>query len=175
MSPELADVGSAGGDDYAGLMQEAVVEVLAATRVDDVATIRVRLKSVDLPSDPLAPAGLYSGEHGDIEVAQLHKFISREADGTLEFEAYSKTAPLPEEGAQLVLRAWWLPSAWDAVADRSRVWKLQTFTEGDHDHCLLTWETIYPGDDAYRSDAGEWMSVEAYERFVRDDILRVHS
>ena len=154
-------------------MQQAVVEVLAAARLDDVTTIRVRLDEGDLPIHPIAPAGLYSGERADREVAQLHKLISRNTDGTLDFETYSADTPLPEEGSRFVLRAWWLPAAWDAVTDRGLVWQRQKFTESDHDHCLLTWETIYAGDDAYRSDVGDWISTAAFERFVRDDLFRL--
>lgn len=40
--------------------------------------------------------------------------------------------------------------------------------------CLLTWADIYRGDVAYESDAG-WISVDAYERLIRDDLLRIRS
>ena len=40
-------------------------------------------------------------------------------------------------------------------------------------HCAVTWETIRRGDRAYRSGAGEWMSIDAFERYVRNDSLRL--
>ncbi len=117
---------------YASPVQAAVVEVIAVCRLDDVATIRVRVERGDLPSNPIAPAGLYARDDPNDERAQLHKLVTR-----------------------------------------GEVWHRQRFDEGDHDHCLLTWETIRSGDEAYRSDRGEWISSAAYERFVRDDVLRI--
>ena len=42
-----------------------------------------------------------------------------------------------------------------------------------NEHCLLTWETIAPGDTAYCSSRGNWVTAPAYERYIRDDVLRV--
>lgn len=42
----------------------------------------------------------------------------------------------------------------------------------DHDHCLLTWETIRHGDMAFVSNAG-WITEDAYRRYIQDDELRL--
>jgi len=62
------------------------------------------------------------------------------------------------------------------VAQDSRIeWRLERYGGQDHEHCehcVLTWETIDPGDTAYVSGGG-WISVPAYERLIRDDELRL--
>jgi hypothetical protein len=153
---------------------EPVVEVMDSSRASDVTTTFVRLVEGAPPSDPIAPAALYSATERNIEVQQLHRLVSQREDETLHFESYDLESPVLERGSRFVLRSWWLPTAWDAVTDPQRVWNRERF-DGDDEFCLLTWEEIRPGDEAFRSNLGEWISEEGYNRFIRDDVLRLRA
>jgi hypothetical protein len=152
---------------------EPVVEVVESSRDGDVTTTALRLVEGALPADPVAPAALYSSpEHN--EVQQLHRFSAEEEDGTLRFETYDLESPVLEAGSRFILRSWWLPTAWEAVTDPHRVWNRERF-DGNDEFCLLTWNDIRPGEAAFRSNLGEWISEEGYNRFIRDDVLRIRS
>jgi len=43
----------------------------------------------------------------------------------------------------------------------------------DHDHCCLTWVTIWEGEDAYTMDGYRFISVDAYERLIVGDPYRL--
>jgi hypothetical protein len=104
---------------------------------------------------------------------QLHKLVNRELGEVLVFESYGIVSTPPESGDQVILRPWWTPDAWNAATDPQRNWQRRIYDESDHDHCLLTWQTISVGEEAYRSELGEWVSADAYERFIRNDVLRL--
>ena len=151
--------------------ERAVVEVVEAVRAGDTTTTRVRLVRGETPLDPVAPAALYDDD-AVTEVLALHRLLGRGTDG-LVFESYEVTASLPSAGSRFILRSWWTPSALDAVTAPDGTWREAQFEGDDHTHCIVTWATIWGGERAYRSEAGEWMSVRAFERFVRDDLLRL--
>jgi hypothetical protein len=148
---------------------EPTADLVDVSQVGDVTTTRLRVWG-EL-GEPLAPAGLYAGPQADGEVWQLHKLVEREPDGFLLFETYC-LGPPPRPGEVFVFRSWWHPDQLAVAADLGLAWRGERYAEGDHGHCLLTWATIWPGDDAYRSTAG-WLSTAAYERFIRDDLLRL--
>jgi hypothetical protein len=53
-------------------------------------------------------------------------------------------------------------------------WHRRTYNKpGDHTHCLPTWKTIDRGTTAYQVDDAGWITVDAYEKYIRDDILRL--
>ena len=149
--------------------EEAVVEVVETVRAGDTTTTRVRLVMGEPPSDPVAPAALYADD-ATTEVLALHRLVSRGPDG-LVFESYELSSALPSAGARLILRSWWSPLSLEAVTAPDGTWQEAQFEGDDHAHCIVSWEEIRRGDRAYRSEAGEWMSVSAFERFVRDDVL----
>lgn len=153
--------------------KEPTAEILGAARSGDVTTTRLRVVKGTSPVDPIAPAGLYSGARGEHEILPLHKLVAREPEGTLVFESYGIDAALPAEGSRLTLRSWWDRRALDAVTNVGLAWQLKAYDESDHDHSLLTWTTILAGEEAYRSTNGDWVSRDAYERYIRDDLLRL--
>jgi hypothetical protein len=148
---------------------EPTAQLLDAARSGDVTTTRLLVSGA--VAEPLAPAGLYTGPEAADEVWQLHRLIERGADGSLVFESYDRDRP-PQPGAHFVFRSWWTVDQLAVAADTALEWRRERYAEEDHEHCLLTWAMIAPGDEAYRSTAG-WLSTVAYERFVRDDILRL--
>ncbi|HMJ00746.1 MAG TPA: hypothetical protein VK488_12990 [Gaiellaceae bacterium] len=148
---------------------ESTAQLVDVARSGDVTT--TRLLASEAVSEPLAPAGLYAGPDAPDEVWQLHKLVEREADGSLVFETYG-SGPPPQAGERFVFRPWWTPGQLAIAADRTLDWRREQYAKGDHEHCLLTWETILPGATAYHSTAG-WLATAAYERFIRDDLLRL--
>lgn len=64
----------------------------------------------------------------------------------------------------------------DTVRDVTAECELQNYPDNDnHDHCLLTWETIAAYTDhkeGYRSSDG-WITVAAYREFIEKDALRL--
>ena len=154
--------------------EEPVVEVLGAERSGDTTTIRVRFVSGKVPADPLAPASLVSQPgHPPLEIP-LHQLVDRGDGEVLHFESYGVAAPLPSLRERWLFRSWWMPQDLDLVMDTALAWQQETYRRtGDHEHCPLTWETIGPGDVGYHSSRGNWISVRAYEQYIRNDILRV--
>ena len=130
-----------------------------------------------LHSEPFAPAALWTIKKPAIEVFQLHKAIGKR-DLRLTFETYDTTVPPPISGVNYTYQCWWTDSQVAAVLDTTAVWILEPFPDdGDHDHCLLTWEHIAAYADcneAYHSHLG-WIAPEAFESYVQRDILRFRS
>jgi hypothetical protein len=126
-------------------------------------------------SEPLAPAGLYSTSNISEERFQLHKFIQKEKN-QYHFETYQSAMSLPSPGGIYWFRAWWDRETVKAALDITIVWNREYYPDnGDHDHCLFTWERIAAHSEnriGYHSRYG-WITVEAYNKIIRDDIYRL--
>ena len=120
---------------------------------------------------PLAPAGLYDVRTEREEAAQLHKITSSDSD-VHTFHTYRpQRISASIVGGQFVYRSWWTPQQFQLVTDTSLRWeRAQYAADEEHVHCALTWEAITAPMEAYHSD-DTWITVEAYEQFIRDDIL----
>ena len=124
---------------------------------------------------PLAPAGLYDQATQSNEHFQLHKLV-HEAVGSYTFRTF-KAKPLAGDlgGLAFVFRPWWTHQGWTNVADTTRTWQHATYPDdGSHAHCELTYVGIgaqLEQKDGYFS-GGDWITCEAYERFVRNDEYR---
>lgn len=121
---------------------------------------------------PLAPAGLYDLPTQGVEYFQLHKLEST-AERAHTFRTFKCVPPTgPDQGLKVVFRPWWTTRAWNIVTDRHRVWQFaQYLNDGSHAHCELTYAPIGANEaqkDGYFS-GNDWITTEAYERFVRDD------
>lgn len=155
--------------------QPTQVNVVRIDRVGDVTTTELRLAEGSWPGAPLAPATLWEGEQGvRSRVMDLHHLVSADDESAV-FESYEA----PEVGLARTgpysLISWFRPDQFAAVQDTSLEWAEKPYDGKDDDEtCLLTWKTIMPGDLAYVSDAG-WISVEAYDEFIRDDRLRLRA
>ena len=152
---------------------EPEVEVFEATQ--HAGTTRLLIYFDQMPSEPVAPAGLYAEPGSAHPAFELHKLVGRDRL-LLSFETYDCPLRVPAPGKVFHYRAWWLPEAMAAARDTVVSWKLTTYPDnGDHDHCLFTWATIAAHTEhrrAYHSKHG-WITVEAYEKFIRDDVYRV--
>lgn len=151
--------------------EQTAAEVLEVSVAGSVTTMRLRLSVVRV--EPLAPAGLWRGADAAEEAWQLHRLVERAPDGSLVFETYDGGTP-PEQGERFVFQSWWTPRQFEAARDQTPRWERAVYSDGDHEHCLLTWHTIMPGDHAYHSSVG-WLSVDAYQRFIRGDVLRLRT
>ena len=130
------------------------------------------------PPDPIAPGALYEAENSSCEVFQLHKLVDRvtyREHDRLTFETYGTTGPLPDAGKKYELRSWWSEEAMRALLDPEAGWE-QAMFEGDDDdeRCLFTWEPMHNFRSGYRSKYG-WVTADAYQRFVVDDILQMRA
>jgi hypothetical protein len=157
-----------GVTDHAGRAYAVVLD--SAQHGDSlVTTIRVSL----WPGDPITPAALWDIE-GKSEVLQFHRLIDTEGS-QLTLETFDFRGELPVFDHEYLFQLWWTPDAMDLVTDMSRVWRRSQYPEGDKcDWCPLTYKDF--GQDrereGYFSD-GVWITVAAYNKYIRDDFLRV--
>jgi hypothetical protein len=159
---------------------ESKFQIIEATQHGDVTSVMGRFDSLDnVASHPLAPAGLYSKSLSGEKQFQLHKLVWHEGE-LFRFETYGQQmASLPTAGQVFFFRPWWMPKALQVVLDVDANWIRKDYPDnGDHSHCLFTWETIswYSGERAgYWSEKYGWTTVTAYEDFIAKDIYRLRS
>lgn len=83
-------------------------------------------------------------------------------------------APGIRPGGPYRIFSWWDPNQFRAATDRNVRWHSRAYDKpGDHTHCLLTWKAIYHGTMAYQVNDAGWITVDAYEKHIRDDVLRL--
>jgi len=127
---------------------------------------------------PLAPAGFYDVQTERVERFQLHKVLHH-ATNHLVFKTFGSSLPSrPITTQTFVFRPWWTDEAWELVTTTSLVWqRLKYPANGSHEHCAITWEAIGCGEqntEGYRTGS-TWVTVQAYEKFVRDDAFHCRS
>lgn len=162
-------------------MAERTARVVDVSTKEDVTVVQIEVQGEARPLiPPIAPAALYAEDDPAREVYQLHRLLHEEGD-RLTFETYRDTsAEAPEVGHRYVFRSWWLEDALELVEDTSLEWTLERYPDnGDHDFCPLTYGDICGKPDCaacqhegYRS-GNRWITVDAYQRFIRDDVLRL--
>jgi hypothetical protein len=150
-------------------------EVLATLedvfRSGDVTTTELRLESDHWPLDPVAPATLWT--EGNERVLDLHRLLRLHGELAV-FESYDLDSGVPGPGGPHRMFAWWTPDEYKAATDPNVGWRQRIFDKpGEHTHCLLTWEAIDHGTEAYQIDDAGWVTTDAYEKYVRDDVLRL--
>lgn len=156
---------------------QALVDLVSSRLASDVRTTTVRLHG-ELPPEPIAPAGLYH-QLPWLSVLDLHRLVRIEAS-ELTFETYGPTDAA--DPGEYVLQSWWIPDALALVADPSRTWIEAQYPVDDvtgpypdagPDFCLLTYESLQPGEIAYTDGRGAWISRQGYETYVAKDLLRI--
>lgn len=64
-----------------------------------------------------------------------------------------------------------------AALDTGAIWQHRKYPDdGNHDHCLFSWETIAAYGETntgYWCREHGWITEKAYEDFIRDDIYRL--
>ena len=153
--------------------QDAVGEIVDIARQGDLTRTVLEVDRVEGGS--LWPSNLFDRAEPSRNVLELHKLLQRQGE-ILTYESYDLDSPLPAKGGQYIFRSMWTPDVLDIVLNTELAWKRELYPDnGSHDHCPLTWKTIcsYTGErEGYRSGS-IWISVDAYERYIRNDILRV--
>ena len=133
------------------------------------------------PSAAIAPASLVDDSTDWVAVIELHHLIGK-AGSRLSFETYGPVEHEPVVGREYTLQSWWSQGALDLVTDMNRVWTREAYPPGGDDcvYCPLTYSWFGRGEsddsvmEGYRS-RDVWITVDAYERFIRDDLLRIRS
>ena len=149
-------------------------KVLALLIDSDITTCVIEVSREDYLSYPIAPCNLQN-DAGYIFL--FHQLVAR--DGTkLTLETYQVDQPLPNVGDEYEFLSNWIPNAMDAVLDMEAKWVHKIYpNNGDHNHCLLTYVTISAHSEhkeGYCSEHG-WVTVDAYQKFIEKDQLRVRS
>lgn len=152
---------------------QTLVSIVQASRGHDVISTELHLISGRWPTDPVAPATIWRDTEPPEQVLELHRLVAREED-TLRFETYGGSWSLPEAADPLLFYSWWTPDQLDVAQRTDLTWTKEVYGEGDHDHCLLTWQKIRPGDVAFVSDVG-WVAEDAHRRYIRDNELRLRA
>jgi hypothetical protein len=152
------------------------VNVLSVVRSSDAVTVEIEISREDYLRYPVAPADLRQLDTC-ASVFPLHQLVGRTGP-RLVFETYQPELALPQVGTTYEFCSWWVPQAMDAVRDPSAAWQRLAYPDnGDHDHCLLTWEAIASyaeHKEGYCSVHG-WITVAAYREFIEQDKLRVRT
>lgn len=126
---------------------------------------------------PIAPGGLYTAPHLGQESFAVHRVVACSGD-EVTFESFGERGgEPPSAGATFFYRGWWVEAAMAAVLDTSATWERRTYPDdGNHDHCLFTWETIasYAAEKSgYWSERHGCVTEQAYTDFILNDIYRL--
>ena len=132
----------------------------------DSLTTRVRVIDGQIPEDLDSPASLFHAQIGD--GIELHRGMRIGSDELL-FRTFGDTA-IPPEGRQYLVQWWWTPGTRQMLLDAPE-WRRGTVDH--HWYCPLTYQSLDQGEDAYTDGLGNWISVSGWEKFVRDDRLRL--
>jgi hypothetical protein len=151
---------------------EVLATIIRASHSGDETTTELRLESDRWPFDPLAPATLWTNDNQP--VIELHR-LPRSDGRVAVFESYDESGELPQPGGPYRMYSWWNPDQRHAVTDTTLEWHRRTYNKpGDHTHCILTFEEIDDAGEGYQLEHyGGWISVDAYEKYIRDDVLRL--
>jgi hypothetical protein len=149
------------------------VNIISSSREGDVTMTELRLQEGDWPPAPVAPATVWKGDAEGVPLIEVHRLV--DLDGlSARFESFAIETALPAPGGPHSFFSWWTPEQLEAACDRSLEWRAVQYYESDHGRCYLTWKEFQPGDPVFMSDAG-WITIDAYERYIRDDVLRLRT
>lgn len=143
---------------------------------DDVCTIEVEISDVNYLQYPVAPAWLCHEQASEM-VFPLDQLINQDQQ-LLKFETYDPPPALPIVGDTYQFVSMWTHWAMDAVQDTTAIWTRQNYPyPGDHDHCLLTWQTIsdYSEHKEGFASVHGWVTIEAYTKYIQNDRCKIRS
>lgn len=152
-----------------GLAERASkAEVIACSAGGEV--VRTVLRFGMLPSEPAAPATLYSRAEDSDEEFDLHKVVDVSANAVT-FETYDAGDERPEIGAAYVFRPWWGPDQIELVRDESVSWRREKSDVGESEggQCGLCWQDI-SGQEAESdfgyTDGSHWVCERCYDKYI---------
>jgi hypothetical protein len=149
-------------------------KILNVSENDGVSRLVVEFDRMDI--GPVAPAGLYVDPKSGNEKFQLHRVVDNEGL-VFTFETFNRTHPLPRVGEVFSYRGWWIPAAMEAALDVGVKWEKKKYPDnGNHDHCLFSWETIASYaecNEGYFSEKYGWITCDSYEKFIEGDIYHL--
>lgn len=150
---------------------EPVVEILKAELFSGGSRITCRFNKPY--SEPVAPGGLYTECDASSASFVVHRAIASQGE-EVTFETFGvESQCLPPVGASFFFRAWWIRPAMDTALDTAAVWDHRTYPDnGDHHHCLFTWETIAAHAEqkaGWWSAKYGWITEKAYQDFIVND------
>lgn len=149
------------------------VRIVSGSRASGVVTTELLLEEGAWPAEPVAPATVWTEKvKPTSKLIELHRLVKLGGETAI-FESYG-TERVPKPGGLYSLFAWFTPEQFDVLNNRQLRWERRRFDGPLDEHCLLTWRNINPGEEAYTSDAG-WITADAYDRLIRDDLLRLGS
>jgi hypothetical protein len=142
--------------------------------------VRLHCRVQEVPTEPVAPASLWSHPTQGYSAYDLHHVHSR-SESSYVFETFDIETRNPTKiGETLYLQSHWLPEAMRAALDQKAIWHLRVYPGEveDHHHCLFTWETIssYSGaKEGYWAVQYGWITTQAYEDFIVNDIYHIRA
>lgn len=126
------------------------VEILAIEQVGKgVNRLTLRLLEPELVAPPLAPASLVPLTGDWRVILELHRIMDG-SDDTWTFATSDQRTP-PEPGSELGLQQWWIPDAFEIVADTSRRWTEAMFDDTAPDFCLSAIRVLTSGTPRLRT------------------------
>jgi hypothetical protein len=148
--------------------------VLAVEPLPDRTRVTITLDRPCHP--PIWPALLLEGL--DRVICQFDRLVSEAPDLRFVFDAFVAPGTTLASGGRYIFRGLFTADALELVTDTSREWIREPYPDnGDHDHCALTWARIAAdeGDGCGYRSGSDWISVEAFELYIKGDRLRVRS
>ena len=148
--------------------------IVSVSEQENVTRVMVEFDRMDI--GPVAPAGLYVDPKTGNEQFQLHRVVSN--NGLVyTFDTFRSTHPSPKVGDVFSYRGWWLPEAMEAALDQNEKWMKKKYPDnGNHDHCLFTWDTIASyaeNSEGYFSEKYGWITSESFEKYIHGDVYHL--
>ena len=153
-----------------GLAERASkAEVIGCSAED--AVVRTVLRFDMLPSEPAAPATLYSPAEDSDEEFDLLRVVDVSANAVT-FETYDAGDARPDIGATYIFRPWWEAEQIELVKDESMAWrreKSEPTAAAEYEQCGLCWQEISAPEaesDFGYTDGSHWVCERCYEKYI---------
>jgi hypothetical protein len=128
------------------------------------------------PFDPVAPATLWTDDNEPL--VELHKLRTLGEDLGI-FESYNLDGGPHRPVARIACTpggTWGNTTRQRTRTSNGEGAPFERSGNWDHTHCLLTWATSNDGEPGYEAvPGGGLITVESYEKYIRDDVLRLRS
>jgi hypothetical protein len=150
------------------------VQVVACSREGE--ATRVVLRFDMLPSEPAAPATLYSPDEDSDEQFDLHRIVEA-APNAMTFETYGVDVQ-PQVGTTYIFCRWWERDQLDLVKNESIAWRPQGFRPNDagqYEECRLCWQEISTTEvrrELAYTDGTHWLCETCYGKYIASGLRK---